>query len=193
MSRTIIQDRFPTSTVTWLANRLDVVIPTGAVVPYAGSSAPEGYFLCNGQAVNRTTYSDLFNIIGTTYGVGDGSTTFNVPDLRSRFPLCAGAGAGLTARALATTGGEETHQLTVPEMPSHTHGVTDPGHNHTYVNNVNDAGVTGVATTDVADDTDIGATTGSSTTGISINSTGGDQPHNNMPPFFVLNFIIKHY
>jgi microcystin-dependent protein len=79
-------------------------------------------------------------------------------------------------------------------MPSHTHGITDPGHNHSYVNNTNNQDTDNAFSTETAaDNADLDATTGTSTTGISVNSTGGDNPHNNMPPFFVLNFIIKHY
>lgn len=75
--------------------------PTGAVIGFAGSSAPSGWLLCDGSAVSRTTYADLFTAIGTSYGVGDGSTTFNLPDLRGRVPVGVGQGSGLTNRALA--------------------------------------------------------------------------------------------
>ena len=71
--------------------------PSGALLAYGGSSAPTGWLLCDGTAVNRTTYADLFAVIGTTYGVGDGSTTFNLPALRSRFPVGAGSFAVLGA------------------------------------------------------------------------------------------------
>ena len=63
------------------------VLPAGILLPFGGSSSPTGWLLCDGQAVSRTTYSDLFDIIGTTFGIGDGSSTFNVPDMRGNFPL----------------------------------------------------------------------------------------------------------
>jgi len=66
-------------------------VPTGSITMYGGAAAPTGFVLCQGQAINRTTYADLFTAIGTTYGVGDGATTFNVPDLQDRFPVGKGS------------------------------------------------------------------------------------------------------
>jgi len=82
---------------------------------------PTGWLDCNGAAVSRTTYANLFTAIGTVWGVGDGSTTFNLPDFRGRTIIGVGTGTGLTARALAANVGTETHQLTTAEMPAHTH------------------------------------------------------------------------
>lgn len=88
-------------------------------------SAPEsGWLLCDGAAVVRTTYPDLFNAIGTTFGEGDGINTFNLPDYRGRMIIGAGQGAGLTARTRGMTGGAETHILSAAEMPTHTHSVS---------------------------------------------------------------------
>lgn len=84
-------------------------VPSGAIVAYGGAAAPTGWLLCDGSAVSRTTYADLFSAIGETYGAGDGMTTFNVPDMRGRVSVGAGTGAGLTARTLGDTGGAETH------------------------------------------------------------------------------------
>lgn len=83
-------------------------MPPGTVTMFAGSSTPTGWMVCDGSAVSRTTYAGLFAAIGTTWGVGDGSTTFNVPDLRGRTPIGAGTGSGLTARTLGQTLGSET-------------------------------------------------------------------------------------
>ena len=97
--------------------------PAGIVLPFAGSTAPQGYLLCDGSAIDRTTYADLFDAIGTTYGIGDGSTTFNVPDLSGRVILGASQ-----SYSLGTTGGEATHTLTESELPAHSHEVPSHGH-----------------------------------------------------------------
>ena len=117
--------------------------PTGTVVPFAGSVAPAGYLLAFGQAVSRTNYPGLFAVISTTYGGGDGSTTFNVPDLRGR--VAAGKddmGGSVSGRldgavprtTLGGAFGEQYHTLNGAEMPSHSHGVSDPGHSHALPN-----------------------------------------------------------
>lgn len=94
--------------------------PIGVIHEYAGVQAPAGYLFCKGQAVSRSTYADLFRVIGTTYGSGDGSTTFNLPNLCGRIP--AGIDdADSDFNALGKKGGSKTHTLTVEQMPSHTH------------------------------------------------------------------------
>lgn len=98
-------------------------VPAGTVFPFAGQTIPNGFVLCQGQELSRTTYKRLFDAIGTTYGSGDGSTTFNVPNLSGTFPL----GANNTYK-LGQKGGEEKHTLTTAEMPSHTH--TQNAHSH---------------------------------------------------------------
>jgi microcystin-dependent protein len=109
--------------------------PAGVISQFAGSSAPVGYLLCEGQAISRTTYAGLFAVIGTTYGAGNGSTTFNLPDLRTRIP--AGKNVSGTFGTLGSTGGTEQFQLGVANLPSHTHTfsatTSDAGaHTHTY-------------------------------------------------------------
>jgi microcystin-dependent protein len=108
-------------------------VPVGAISDYAGSSAPTGWLLCYGQAVSRTTYASLFTAISTTYGTGDGSTTFNLPDCRGRVAAgkddMGGSSAnrltdqsgGLNGDTLGDTGGEETHTMTTSELVAHTH------------------------------------------------------------------------
>jgi microcystin-dependent protein len=111
------------------------VVP-GEVKMYAGGTIPTGYLLCNGSAVSRTTYANLFAAIGTTWGAGDGSTTFNVPDARSRSPLCVGQGSGLSSRTLGTTGGEENHALAAAENGVHSHGGSTGNQNVLHYHNI---------------------------------------------------------
>ena len=148
----------------------------GRIFPYGGTTAPEGYLLCDGEAYSRTEYSELFEVIGTTFGSGDGSTTFNVPDLRGRTSIGANA-----SHLMGTTGGEESHTLTVDEMPSHNHrireeygakGVTDYPPNKTYAQVAGDSAGTKTWVSPA------------------IENTGGSQAHNNMQPYQVVNYII---
>ncbi len=96
-------------------------LPAGVVLPYVGASAPAGWLLCDGAAVSRTTYSALFAVVGTTFGSGNGSTTFNVPDLRGRVPVGAGQGPGLSPRTRGQAYGEEAHFQQVNEVAAHNH------------------------------------------------------------------------
>lgn len=151
--------------------------PSGSVSMFAGAAAPEGYLLCQGQAVSRSTYSDLFAVIGTTYGSGDNSTTFNIPNLKGRVPV--GLDSGQTEfNTLGETGGAKTHTLTVAEMPSHTHRTGIGGNGtDTYGD-----GPLGGATAKVIFDPSYGQYTA---------YTGGGGAHNNLQPYIALNYIIK--
>ena len=108
-------------------------VPSGGIVAYGGTSAPTNFLLCQGQAVSRTTYSTLFGIIGTTYGAGDGSTTFNLPNLQGRFPL--GKAAAGTGSTLGGTGGALDH---THSNPAHSHGISQ--HTHGMKNHVHGIG-----------------------------------------------------
>jgi len=245
------------------AQKLYLNSTTGMISMYGGATAPTGFFLCNGQAVSRTTYADLFAVISTNYGVGDGSTTFNVPDLRSSFPvgqgqktkaftfidanvnvatdvitvptneylytgqqvalttsgvlpaglsatnyfiirvtattiklatsrgnadddvavnITAAAGGGthtltltLTNRVLGTDGGEESHTLQTEELASHRHREAS-----------NSGGGSAIFPQTITSAED----TYTTRNGLGL-TEGGDTPHNNMPPFVVINYIIK--
>lgn len=101
----------------------DMWMPTGSVIPYAGESAPDGWLLCDGAAVSRTTYAALFAVIGTTFGSGDGSTTFNLPDLRGRVAVgvTSDANLGQTEGATSYTADTAGHILTADELAPHSH------------------------------------------------------------------------
>lgn len=105
-------------------------VPAGTVSAFAGASAPGGWLLCNGAAVSRTTYDALFAVVGTTYGAGDGSTTFNLPNLKGRVPVGLDA-SQVEFDALGEIGGEKMHTLTTAEMPVHGHGI-DHTHSMTH-------------------------------------------------------------
>ena len=188
----------------------DYSTPPGAIHAYGGASAPSGYLLCNGAAVSRTTYAALFSAIGTNYGVGDGSTTFNVPNLQGRVPVgLSAADAEFDVRG--ETGGAKTHTLASNEIPAHVHLVDPPNsttttngsHTHSY----NDQ-YRGTTVSDDADDRNVASSTlndaarttgsgGSHTHTLDIpafnsGSSGGGAAHNNLQPYLVVNYIIKH-
>ncbi len=97
-----------------------------------------GWLKCDGRSISRNDYSELFAVIGTSFGSGDGVTTFNLPDVRGRVLGAIGTGPGLTARSLGHKEGTETHTLTVGEIPSHSHtGTTDSSGSHTHTHNAN--------------------------------------------------------
>ncbi len=146
-------------------------MPVGVMLPFGGSSAPVGYLLCDGAEVSRTTYARLFAVIGTTYGPGDGSATFNLPNLKGKMPVGLD-GAQAEFDVLGETGGERAHTLTVGEIPSHTHEQAD-----------------GVAATFGSGSASGSA--GSATPKYTTGAEGGGQPHNNLPPYLVVNYIIK--
>ena len=160
---------------------------TGAIQMWPTTSAPTGYLLCTGTAVSRSAYPDLFAVIGTTFGVGDGTTTFNLPNYSDRMPIGAG-----TIGALAATGGSKDAVVV-----SHTHTatsvVTDPGHTHTITG--------GFSTYAGGNSSGANSTfryvpnTDSSTTGVTVATTnasaGVSGTNANLPPYLGINFIIK--
>ncbi len=185
------------------------LVPSGVIWAFGGVSAPTGFLLCDGSAVSRTGYAALYAAIGTAYGVGDGSTTFTLPDMRGRAPIGAGVYtdpvSGAITRAMGQAMGAEKHQLTSGEMPSHTHvqnahthGVTDPSHTHSLVTDGGGSGASAAYSITNSSGFPVAAVTSAALTGISINNatasnqaTGGGAVHNNMQPSLVTNFIIK--
>lgn len=165
-------------------NAANTGTPAGVIMPYAGSSEPSGWLFCSGNAVSRTTYSGLFSAIGTTYGPGDNSTTFNLPDLRGR--VIAGrddmggtaalrvtdsgsnANSGIAGTTLGANGGTQTHILTTAQLPTFnmrsTTATSSPAHGD-------------FAPFPVADDVNV--------------TVGENYPHLNMQPTIILNYIIK--
>lgn len=186
------------------------VLP-GTILSYGGVTLPAGYLPCDGSLVSRAVYSDLFSAIGTTWGPGDGSTTFQLPDLRGRSPLGSGTGPGLSARAVGQTGGEEAHVLSKGELalhnhgvndPGHSHGVTDPGHSHFPQTNtlagpqaniqttLGRPGASALAMPTTTATTGITATN-SALAGVTTQDEGSNTAHNTMHPFAVVQVIIK--
>lgn len=161
-----------------------LVQPPGLIQMYGAAAAPTGWLLCDGSAVSRTTFAALFGILGTTWGIGDGSTTFTLPDLRGRVPVGTGTGSGLTARALAATGGEEAHVLTVAEGAVHKHTIANPIGGGHLVQVEDPTGSQGLMV----------APSGNKVQGRSdaaTDNTGSGTAHNNMQPFAAVTYIIK--
>lgn len=150
-----------------------------------------GWFLCDGRSLNRSDYPILFNLIGESFG-SDSESTFKLPDTRGKVSGSIGQGSGLTNRLLGATVGSETHTMTVNQMPEHSHGITDPGHSHTYTNNSNNQSVGSTVFENAADDTEVNDNnTGTSFTGITVNAAGSGQAFNIMQPtLFIANTFI---
>lgn len=162
-----------TSSVT--VGGTSVLSPAGAIMQYAGSSAPTGWLLADGSAVSRTTYAALFAVISTTYGAGNGSTTFNLPNLKGKVPVGVDS-SDTSFDALGETGGAKTHTLTSAEMPSHSHSISG-----VYI--MANKNFSGTGFNPLVNDP-----------GPAINTTGntgGGGAHNNLQPYIVLNYIIK--
>ena len=159
-------------------------VPSGSMFIWPTVTSPTGWLICNGSAISRTTYATLFAVIGTTYGVGDSSTTFNLPDLRGRSPFGVS-----TSYALASTGGSAD---AVVVTHTHTATVTDPGHLHIYNRGGSDT-VSGGGITIQTNSALPPQNTSTATTGISVaNANAGVSGTGaNLPPYLAINFIIK--
>lgn len=211
-----------TDAAVWPERQLGPLMPTGMVMPWAAPTSvgyatmrvPNGWLMCNGQAVSRTTYADLFALLGTTYGAGDGSTTFNVPDLRGRMIIAQDNLGGTSANRVAAsaadqtggTGGSENVTLSTAQMPAHTHGdgslAAASGGAHTHGFNPNtyptqsgqpNRGMTvqdAAASSPTQYVTDSGGAHTHDVTG-STGSAGSGSSHSNMPPWMAMQFLIK--
>ena len=157
----------------------------GEIRMFAGNYAPVGWLKCEGQLLSIASYSALFSIMGTTYG-GDGETTFALPDLRSRVPLMVGQGPGLSNRAIGSTGGTETNNLTIANMPSHSHTVNAVSGD----GNASDPNGGLPAGTKLLDPEYSTANADAVMNTGMIGNTGNGQAVNNMQPYLTINFII---
>jgi len=192
-------------------------VEVGTVVDFAGATAPSLWLMCYGQAVSRTTYAELYDVIGTAHGAGDGSTTFNLPDCRGRVVAgkddMGGSSAnrltnqsgGLNGATLGATGGAETHELTEGQLPAHTHGAgtyeTASGGAHTHnleiPTKANESGSGGIAAGSDSSAGNVTVSAGAQSSGAhthtisgSSGSTGSGTAHNNVQPTIVFNKII---
>ena len=164
-------------------------VPVGTILMWSVTSPPEGWLSCDGSAVSRNTYSELYNLVGTIYGAGDGTTTFNLPDTDGR--TIRGLGGSFTP--IAFTGGNDTPTIAETNLPAHTHPITDPTHDHqftamseTYLVN---EGVGGDRAGNNGSLTTAAASTGITTTD---NNTSANDPFNVVNSFLTLSFIIKY-
>jgi microcystin-dependent protein len=158
----------------------------GEIKMFGGNFAPRGYALCDGQLLPISQNTALFSILGTTYG-GDGRTTFGLPDLRSRVPVHAGTGPGLSPYALGQKGGAETVTLTVNNLPPHSHAALaagPAGNSNDAIGNIwaDDAGVSSATYSSAA--------ANGTMRGDAIGNTGSGQPTVNLQPYQAVNFII---
>jgi len=160
----------------------------GEIKMFAGNFAPVGWAMCDGALLPISQNQALFSLLGTTYG-GDGQTMFALPDLRGRFPMHPGTGAGLTPRTLGDKGGAETVTLTAAQMPAHTHTVST-GADSTVA--TTDSPQNSLPGRNASATPSYGKTANASlaSSAVVVAPAGGGQPHPNVPPFECVNFII---
>ena len=170
-----------------LTHKGGTVLPMGTIQMYAGSSEPTGWHFLDGEAISRTTYAACFTVLGETYGVGDGATTFNLPNMKGR--MAVGVGQGLTAegggtgtnRTLGASGGKEAHTLTAAQsgVPAHTHDMT--------LSSVWGNGSVGAGARWAADNIGAGNATGTTSANTAASAASS---HGIMDPFLAVNFIV---
>ena len=186
---------------TSLDYKVRINSPVGGIVLWTTNTAPTGWLVCDGTAVSRSTYSGLFAVVGTTYGVGDGSTTFNLPNLKGRVAVGRDS-ADSDFDVLGETRGSKTHVLTVSEIPTHSHAITINANTLDMVYDPGSYASGYISGRDANNDGVIDGTT--NTFGMALEKTtehthtataadaGSGTAHNNIQPSIVLNYIIKH-
>jgi len=190
--------------LAWVSQAGGLNSLSGCIVMWPDPTPPAGFLLCNGQAVSRTTYATLFALFDITFGNGDGSTTFNLPNYINAFPVGAGQ-----AYAIGQTGGSAdavvvSHSHTASSNvndPTHNHGVNDPGHSHAIQGSINTLGYAGTVGTwvNIASSqtgmSNTGISTVNTNTGITVGTTidaaGTGGTGANLPPYLGIYFIIK--
>jgi microcystin-dependent protein len=155
----------------------------GEIRMFAGNFAPKDWALCNGQLLPIAENTALFSLLGTTYG-GDGESTFALPNLQSRVPIHQGDGAGLSPYVIGENGGAETVTLTVAQIPAHTHSAQASSAGSGSSDPTNNFWASSPAAKQYSPATNAQMASGA------MGQTGGNQPHDNMLPFLVVNFII---
>ena len=159
--------------------------PIGGIIIWSGAvaSPPDGFILCDGTAISRTDFATLFSIVGTTFGTGNGSTTFNIPNLRDRFIV--GAGSAYNRNAI---GGIKDAVIV-----EHNHDITDNGHFHTTENYVGRSNYAEPRNFGVGTDGNLNnvGDTDTKTTGISIDNEGVSGTDKNLPPYIALAYMIR--
>jgi microcystin-dependent protein len=159
----------------------------GEIRMFAFNFAPEGWALCDGQTLSISQNTALFALLGTTYG-GNGTTTFQLPNLQSRVPIHQGTGLGLSPYVMGQIQGAETVILNVQQIPSHNHSLncnTGGGNAASPQNNF-----PAVESTGTSLDYDSAATSGAAMSPAALSLTGGSQPHTNIQPYLCVNFCI---
>lgn len=170
-------------------------VPVGAVMPFAGTTAPDGWLLCDGAAVSRTQYAALFAVLAVSHGNGDQIATFNLPDYRGRFLRGQDAGAGRDPNAAQRTAmgtggstGDAVGSVQGGQNASHNHGITDPGHAHSLATDTT-GGWDGSNVQGSNRAVNAWPATTAATTGISVNLSGGSEAR---PINAYVNYIIKY-
>jgi len=169
-------------------------LPTGIIIPFGSDTPPTGFLLCDGSAVSRATFAGLFAVIGTSYGVGDGGTTFNLPNLQGRIPQ--GKDSVQTEfDTLGETGGAKETTLTADQVPVHKHILRGSGGGTSAItlsNDGPDSSSGGGIGTIIPSASSGGGTRGvQENTGVDNTTISANAAHSNMPPYQVVNYIIQ--
>jgi microcystin-dependent protein len=189
-----------TSSNLFIQEYFKKIIPAGSILTYAGTEVPRGWKNCNGTELERKFYPELFKAIGTKYGTGNGSTTFNLPNFKGRVPVCTDLSQS-EFDEIGKIGGAKTHTLSINEMPSHNHGGTTSinglhlhSYTDTYRTGTQDIFAASGSGITAADETSTTETKNTSLNGNHdhiIGSQGNNQSHNILQPYIVINYIIK--